>query len=163
MMVGLENAEGGADMESYSFCQRDGNRYDLLANLPAAGSYILKAYAKNRNDTGEYNSVLKFRIDAVLGDENGSGFPTAYGKFAGAGAYLYSPLEGRLKEGESYHFQIRVPGAEDVAVVCGEEWTHLAKRGDLFEGNATAAKGDVEVYAKFRGGKWDGMVKYRAE
>ena len=84
----------------------------------------------------------------------------AYGKFSEAGAYLFSPLEGKLKAGSSYLFRIRVPGAENVSVVCGDEWTDLAPRGDLFEGNATAGKGDIGVYAKFQGAGWDGLVSY---
>ncbi|MEI8004428.1 MAG: hypothetical protein WCG94_08815, partial [Methanothrix sp.] len=98
------------------------------------------------------------RINAASG--GGAGFPMAYGKFSEAGAYLYGPLEGRLLAGSSYLFRIRVPGAGNVSVVCGDEWTHLAQRGDLFEGNATAGKGDVGVFANFGGERWGGMVKY---
>ena len=85
-----------------------------------------------------------------------------FGKFSEAGAYLYGPLEGKLEAGSSYLFRIRVPGARNVSVVCGEEWTNLASRGDLFEGNATVGKGDVGVFGKFQGEGWDGLVRYRA-
>ena len=71
-----------------------------------------------------------------------------------------SPLVGRLEAGKSYWFSIRVPGAEDVAVVSGDEWTHLAKQDDLFEGNATAGEEGAGVYASKGGGKWDGVVRY---
>ena len=143
MMAGLEYADGGASakikLEGYTFCQRDGERYDIYAQFPAAGSYILKAYAKQKDEPGEYNSVLEYRINAASG--GGAGFPMAFGKFSETGAYLYGPLEGRLLAGSSYLFRIRVPGAGNVSVVCGEEWTNLASRGDLFEGNATAREG----------------------
>ncbi len=158
MMVALQLAGGGAELDGYSFCQRDGSRYDLLARFPAAGRYILKAYAKDRNDTGEYDSVLEYLIVASSEDEGGSGFPKAFAKFPEAGCYLVSPLQGRLEAGKSYWFSIRVPGAEDVAVVSGEEWTHLAKQGDLFEGNATAGQEGAGVYASIGGGKWDSML-----
>jgi hypothetical protein len=69
-------------------------------------------------------------------------------------------MQGKLKAGESYWFRIDVPGAKDVAVVSGEQWTHLASRGGVFEGNATVAKGETGVYAKIRGAEWDGMVGY---
>ena len=49
MMAGLEYADGGTSREAldrYTFCQRDGDRYDIYAQFPVAGSYILKAYAK---------------------------------------------------------------------------------------------------------------------
>ena len=89
----------------------------------------------------------------------------AFGKFSETGAYLFGPLEGKLKAGSSYLFRIRVPGAGNVSVVCGEEWTHLASRGDLFEGNATAKKGDVGVYANIsgRGMGWAGEVQRRLD
>ena len=112
------------------------------------GSYILKAYAKQKDDPGEYNSVLEYRINAASG--GGAGFPMVYGKFSEAGAYLFSPLEGRLLAGSSYLFRIRVPGAGNVSVVCGEEWTHLAMRGDLFEGNATQGRAMWESSGSFR-------------
>jgi len=164
MMVGLEYADGAAAGDGYTFCQRDGERYDIYAQFPAAGSYILKAYAKQKDEPGEYNSVLEYRINAASGDKESPGFPMIYGKFSEAGGYIFSPLEGKLKAGSSYLFRIRVPGAGNVSVVCGEEWTDLASRGvDLFEGNATAGKGDVGVYAKFHGAGWDGLVRYNEE
>ena len=163
MMAGLEYANGGTPgkpgLDGYTFCQRDGDRYDIYAQFPVAGSYILKAYAKQKSDPGKYDSVLEYRINASSGEESG-GFPMTYGKFTEAGAYLFSPMQGKLKAGESYHFKIKVPGAGNVSVVSGEEWSQLASRGDLFEGNATAGKGNVGVYAKIEGTEWDGMVRY---
>ena len=127
MMAGLEYADGAAAGDGHTFCQREGERYDIYAQFPAAGSYILKAYAKQKDDPGKYNSVLEYRINAASG--GGAGFPMAFEKFSETGAYLYGPLEGRLKAGSSYLFRIRVPGAGNVSVVCGEEWTHLACEG----------------------------------
>ncbi|MCX6678067.1 MAG: hypothetical protein NTU95_09005 [Methanothrix sp.] len=161
MMAELEHADGAAAGDGRTFCQREGERYDIYVQFPAAGSYILKAYARQKDGPGEYNSVFKYRINAASG--GGAGFPMAFGKFGEVGAYLYGPLEGRLRAGESYLFRIRVPGAQEVAVVCGDEWTSLASRGDLFEGNATAKKGDVGVYANFGGKGWEGLVRYEGE
>ncbi len=161
MMAKLEYAKSGASGEALdgrTFCQRDEERYDIYAQFPAAGSYILKAYAKRKDDPGKYNSVLEYRINAASG--GGDGFPVAFGKFSQTGAYLYEPLEGKLVAGSSYLFRIRVPGARNVSVVCGKEWTKLASRGDLFEGNATAGKGDLLVFGKFQGDGWDGLVRY---
>ncbi|MCX6678807.1 MAG: hypothetical protein NTX42_00365 [Methanothrix sp.] len=161
LMAKLEYADGAAAGDGYTFCQRDEERYDIYAQFPEEGSYILKAYAKQKDDPGDYNSVLEYRINAA--SDGGAGFPMAFEKFREAGAYLYGPLEGKLKTGSSYLFQIRVPGAQEVAVVCGEEWTHLAMRGELFEGSATAKKGDVGIYANFGGEGWEGMVRYIEE
>jgi hypothetical protein len=158
MMAKLEYADGAATGDGYTFCQRDGERYDIYAQFPGAGSYILKAYAKRRDDSGKYDSVLEYGINASTG--GGAGFPMTFKAFSETGAYLYGPLEGRLEDGSSYLFRIRVPGAKSVSVVCGKEWTNLASRGDLFEGNATVAKGDVGVFGKFQGEGWDGLVRY---
>jgi hypothetical protein len=161
MMADLEYADSatpGGALDGRTFCQRYGERYDIYAQFPAKGSYILKAYAKRRDDPEKYNSVLEYRINAASGGV--AGFPMAFGKFSEAGAYLYGPLDGRLLAGKSYLFRIRVPGAGNVSVVCGKEWTNLAMQGDLFEGNATVSGDSVGVFAKFQGEEWDGLVRY---
>jgi hypothetical protein len=161
MMAKLEYADGAAAGDGYTFCQRDGGRYDIYAQFPAAGSYILKAYAKRMDDSGKYDSVLEYGINASSG--GGAGFPMTFETFSETGAYLFGPLEGRLEAGSSYLFLIRVPGAKSVSVVCGEEWTNLESRGDLFEGNATVSGDSVGVFGKFQGEGWDGLVRYEWE
>lgn len=156
MMAGLESESGA--IEGRTLCQRDGENYEIRARLPEAGSYALRAYAKKRDDPGVYKSVLQYNINASSGGADG--FPMTFGRFGEAGAYLFSPMEGRLQAGESYHFKIRVPGAAEVAVVCGKEWSQLEAKGDWFEGNVTVAKGDAGIFANFGGEKWEGMVRY---
>jgi len=156
MMAGLESE--GRVLEGRTLCQRDGENYEIRARLPQAGSYALRAYAKKKDDPGVYKSVMQYNINASSGLE--SGYPQTFGRFGEVGAHLYSPLEGRLQAGESYHFKIRVPGATEVAVVCGKEWSRLEAEGDLFEGNVTVAKGEAGIFANFGGEKWEGMVRY---
>ena len=166
MTAGLEYAGAAAgrpDLDRRTFCQRRDGKYEILAEFPEAGRYILKAYARKRSDPGEYNSVMELGVNATTADEGGLGFPLAYSAFTEAGAYLYSPMQGRLTVGESYWFRIFVPGAQDVAVVSGEQWTHLSSRGGVFEGNATVAEGETGVYAKIGGTEWDGMAGYLSE
>jgi len=155
-----KRSSSGTDLGSYSFVQREQDRYDILAEFPSAGNYILRAYAKQKDDPGEYSDVLEYRIEATAGSGENAGFPMTYGKFTEAGAYLFSPMEERLKSGVPQRFKLRVPGAMNVSVINGEEWHYLEQRGDLFEGNMTPARGDVVVCARFQGEKWDGMVKY---
>jgi len=156
MMAGLESETGV--LEGRTLCQRDGENYEIRARLPQAGSYALRAYAKKKDDPGAYKSVLQYKINASSGVE--SGYPQTFGRFGEVGAHLYSPSEGRLQAGQSYHFRIRVPGAAEVAVVSGREWSRLEAQGDLFEGNVTVAKGDAGIFANFGGEKWEGMVKH---
>ncbi len=161
MMTGLEYAKSGAAGEALdgrTFCQRDGERYDIYAQFPAAGSYILKAYAKRKDDPGKYNSVLEYRIDAASG--GGDGFPVAFGKFSQTGAYLYGPLEGKLVAGSSYLFRIRAPGAQEVAVVCGKEWTHLACEGGSVRRECDGGEGGCGSLREVsgRGVGWAGEI-----
>ncbi len=161
MMAKLEYTDGTAAGDGYTFCQRDGERYDIYVQFPGAGSYILKAYAKRRDDPGKYDSVLEYGINASSG--GGAGFPATFKTFSETGAYLYRPLEGKLEAGSSYLFRIRVPGAKSVSVVCGDKWTTLASRGDLFEGNATVCGDSLGVFGNFQGEGWDGLVRYEGK
>ncbi len=162
MTAGLERAGAGngADLDRYTFCQRDGRTYFILAEFPEKGGYILKVYAKRKDDGGDLDSVMELGINATSADADGLGYPLAYSKFAEAGAYLYSPMQGRLIAGENCSFKVMVPGAEKVAVVSNGEWSYLASQGNLFEGNVTVAKGETGVFAKMGETEWDGIVGY---
>lgn len=161
MMVNIERSDPGSSgdaLDGYAFCQRDKDRYDIYARFPESGSYILKAYGKRRDSAGKYDSILEYGVNASSGgDEN---FPFTFKAFDENGAFLFGPLEGRLKAGSSYLFRIRVPGARNVSVVYGEKWTALAPQGDLFQGNATVGKGDLLVFGKFQREEWDGLLRY---
>ena len=165
LMAGLERIgkKVSAKLGDYVFAERNGNRYDIYAQFPETGKYILRAYVKQKDEPGEYHGAVEYLIDAAAANNESPGFPMTYGKFTEAGAYLYSPMEGRLKSGTPYKFKIRVPNAKNVTVVSGDGWTYLDSSGDLFEGNVTAAKGDVVVYAKFLGIGYDGLMKYAGD
>lgn len=162
LMAGLESIgkKVSAKLGDYVLAERNGNRYDIFAQFPKTGKYILRVYAKRKDEPGEYHGAVEYLIDAAVSNGESPAFPMTYGKFTEVGAYLYSPMEGRLKSGHPYQFKIRVPNAKNVTVVCGDEWSYLGSKGDLFEGNVTVAKGDAIVYAKFQGEKYDGLLKY---
>ena len=162
LMAGLESIGNkvSAKLGDYVLAERNGNRYDIYAQFPEIGKYILRAYVKQKDETGKYHGAVEYLIDAAAASDKGTGFPMTYDKFTEDSAYLYSPMEGRLKSGTPYWFRIRVPNAKNVTVVSGDEWTYLGSRGDLFEGNVTVEKGDVVVYAKFQGEGYDGLLKY---
>ncbi len=165
LMAGLESIgkKVSAKLGDYVLAERNGNRYDIYAQFPETGKYILRAYVKQKDEPGEYHGAVEYLINATAGDDESPGFPRTYGKFTEVGAYLYSPMEGRLKSGSPYRFKIRVPNAKNVTVVCGDRWSYLGTRGDLFEGNVTAAKSDAIVYAKFQGEKYDGLLRYTGD
>jgi len=78
-------------------------------------------------------------------------YPRTTGSFAEAGASLRRPLEGRLEAGSAQDFEILVPGAEEVAVISGGEWTHLSRDGDVFWGDVVLSEGEAQVAARFSG------------
>ncbi len=156
MMAGLES-EAEA-IEGRTLCQREGENYEIRARFPEAGSYALRAYAKKKDDPGVYKSVMQYSINASSGVK--SGYPLIFGRFGEVRAHLYRPLDGRLRAGQGYQFRIRAPGASEVAVVCGKEWSRLKGQGDMFEGNVTVAEGEAGIFANFGGGRWEGMVRY---
>ena len=162
LMAGLERVgkKASAKLGDSVFAERNGNRYDIYAQFPETGKYILRAYVKQKDEPGEYHGAVEYLIDATAANNESPGFPMTYGKFTEDGACLYSPMEGRLKSGTPYQFKIRVPNAKNVTVVCGDEWSYLESHGDLFEGNVTVAKGDAIVCAKFLGEGYDGLLKY---
>jgi hypothetical protein len=83
-----------------------------------------------------------------------------YGSFTEVGAYLLTPMEGALKSGITYRFSISVPEAENVTVICGDEWSYLGAEGDMFEGDISVTKGNVLIAAKFQKEIYDVLLKY---
>jgi len=152
----------GTKLDGLTFAERDNARYDIRALFPEKGSYILRVYAKKRSEPGEYHEVAEYGIDSTAGVGESAGFPYTFGKFSEVGAYLSSPMEGRLRSGEDYSFRLRVSGAKNVTVVNGENWNGLEPHGDWFEGRVTPESGDVLVVANFGGDSYDGLLKYTA-
>ena len=167
LIAGLEYADNDKSSEKtnlndHIFYERDVNRYDIYAQFPEKGRYILKVYAKRKDEPGECHGAIEYAIDAVVGMGKSAGFPMTYRIFTDTESYLYRPMEGKLKSGTSYGFKIKVPNANNVSVICGKDWSYLKRERDLFEGNVTPAKGDVLVCANFKGERWDGLLKYTA-
>lgn len=66
-----------------------------------------------------------------------------------------------LKPGRTYRFRLRAPRALDVAVIAGDQWTHLARDGEEFSGTVPAVAGDNVVFAKYDAtSKLVGLLKY---
>jgi hypothetical protein len=66
-----------------------------------------------------------------------------------------------LKFQTTQKFKLNVPGAEDVVIIIGDEWFHLEKKGDLFEGDIEIRKGKIGVYAKFLDKEnYTGLLEY---
>jgi hypothetical protein len=145
--------------ESYTFVQRQSGSYNIHAITPGPGQYVLRVYAKNRHDEGSYAWALDYRIKAAKGGEGG--FPKAFATFSENGGYLHSPMRARLKRGSTQAFKIQVPGAEEVAVIMGDNWHHLKEEGDMFIGNIEIQDKHIRVFAKFPGDEqYAGLLEY---
>jgi len=145
--------------ESYTFVQRQSGSYNIHAITPGPGQYVLRVYAKNRHDEGSYAWALDYRIKAAKGGEGG--FPKAFATFSENGGYLHSPMRARLKRGSTQAFKIQAPGAEEVAVIMGDNWHHLKEEGDMFIGNIEIQDKHIRVFAKFPGDEqYAGLLEY---
>ncbi|MHC1630944.1 MAG: transglutaminase domain-containing protein [Methanotrichaceae archaeon] len=147
--------------DHFTFVQREDDPYVVRAVFPNPENYTLRIFSKRNEDPGKYNWTLDYNIEAGPGAISQTGFPQTYEIFQKQNARLYSPFEDRLKAGTSQIFKLKVPEAEDVAVINEGNWTHLAKEGNLFQGKIVLIKGNVLVSAKFPEDKYYyGMLEY---
>lgn len=163
VLLSAQLMQGEKDLApSLTFAQRRGGEYRIEAECPQPGTYTLRVFAKRRADPGAYAWALDYQAQAVHGNAALQGFPTTYAAFQERGAYLYEPRNGALPGGRSHAFKLRVPEAEQVAVVMGEQWVELRKQGEDFAGDVLIQPGEVGVYARFPGDEqYSGMLQYR--
>jgi hypothetical protein len=148
--------------ESLTFIQRRPGTQAVSAVFPSPGTYTLRIFAKDKNDSGPYEWAADYLVHATAPAGGAAGFPEAYQPFDQMDCTLYRPMEGRLKAGRSASFSIRIPGAEKAVLVMGKQWIELAMDGDLFQASALVTKGDVQVAARFPGdeNKYSVLLKY---
>jgi hypothetical protein len=138
---------------SSTFVRSENGVHTIMAVFAQPGMHTLNVYAKRKSEKGNYNAVLTSRFNCVAMKDLHVGFPTVYDQYREYDAFLFSPMDGQLKSGEPHTYQIRVPRAEDVAVLSNGQWSHLKRSGDVFEGNAVIGMGKAELFARFPGSK----------
>lgn len=144
----------------FGFVQVAGGEAQIQAAFPRAGDYLIRIFAKPQGAEGSLSWVMDYRVTASRGVGNAM-FPTTFTGFGARGAWLIEPLGGVLQVGQSYRFRLRAPGALDVAVVANGVWTHLTRSGEEWAGDATAAAGNVVVYAKYDPtSNFTGLLRY---
>jgi hypothetical protein len=148
--------------ESLTFIQRRPGEQVVNAVFPSPGTYTLRLFAKEKDDPGLYEWAIDYLVHATSPKGGAVGFPEAYQPFDLLDCTLYGPMDGRLKAGRNYGFSIRIPGAEKAVLVMGKQWVTLGMIGDLFQGSALVARGDVQVAARFPrdGNKYSVLLKY---
>jgi len=161
MSATVLDAGTGRQLEGdYALVQVGGGQARVDAAFPGPGDYLLRLFAKPQGAEGSLSWVMDYRVQASRGTSEAA-FPMSFGAFGARGVTLLEPLTGLLQAGRTYRFRLRVPGALDVAVVAGGQWTHLTQSGEEWAGEAAAAAGNVVVYAKYDPtGNFTGLLRY---
>lgn len=142
---------------SLTFSQPIAGTYTISVIPPQAGTYQLKLFAKYRADSGDYEWVAEYSVEASKG-ELGS-FPETYTMFMKSNSYLHEPMTGSLSGNPN--FKLQVPGADEVAVVIDGDFHPLQRSGDTFEAKVPINGNSVGVYARFPDNpKYQGLLQY---
>lgn len=149
----------------YTFTQREAAGYMVGAIFPAEGEYLLRVYASSGEDAAARMSLaLEYVVQAQSGAGGHGGFAEWYQAFLANNCYLDRPMFRLLPAGSEVEFELRVPGATEVAVVKGNgARTQLERQGEWFSGIVWVESGDVLVRAKFAedsGSKYPALLKY---
>jgi len=149
--------------EYLTFSQRKAGQFNIFVQIPDPGSYILKIYAKDISEPGEYRFAMEYKIEADHG-KTAPGFPVSFASFSDANGYLFEPISRRLSTGSALNFRISVPDAFEVVIKNNDQWHILSKKGQQFDGQFTLEKGKVTLYAKFReGNQFNGLLEWICE
>lgn len=135
----------------YALAQREGASCTVQAAFPAAGRYVVRVFGKRKGDPDSYECAVEIPVEARSGVGEQAGFPQVLSAFNERGIILRSPLKGRLDTGKSADFRLEAPGAEQVAVLVGEQWSFLTRDGDWFRGDVPVGAGAVRVVGKYPG------------
>ncbi|KAF8568784.1 hypothetical protein P879_06788, partial [Paragonimus westermani] len=118
------------------------NQVYFVIRFPHLGFFKFQIYALPYSEPGEsLPSVFNYLLEVTQVHRNRSGqvmcFPQQFAQWK-EGCYLHSPLDGILSPGQHtgdlVPFRVTVPTAQAVAVVVGDDWTHLTQMGDRWEG-----------------------------
>ncbi len=161
MLATLAQADTRLDRD-LTFVQRIGDVTEIIAYFPAAGSYELQLFAKERGVEGEFPYVAGYRIEASGGSADYR-FPQQYATFAETDAQLIYPQAGILQRNTPYTFEISVPSALDVAIIDGENWTFMERNGDTFTATTALSNPTVQISAQLDPDSrtYSGLIAYQ--
>ena len=144
-----------------TFVQRNGDVTEITAYFPTAGSYELQLFAKQEQEEGEFPYVAGYRVEAGGGSADYR-FPQQYATFAETDATLIAPLSGVLERDVEYLFEVSVPGAFDVAIIDGEQWTFMERTGDTFRATTAVINPSIQISAQLdpNSRTYSGLVEY---
>lgn len=136
----LIDAETDKDFPEYVFTQTQGSVVSFVVTLPAVGFYKLQLYSIPTSDTSQQlPGVYNYLINCKKITQQPYPFPKQYAQWK-EGCYMEAPLIIHPKSGDEVLFRVIVPKAAAVAVVAGDDWTHLqSPQSGMWEGRVRLA------------------------
>ncbi|MDH5716282.1 MAG: hypothetical protein OEZ22_01440 [Spirochaetia bacterium] len=146
------------------FSQKESDdKYNIYVHLPQKGEYTLRLFSKLKEDKGQYEWALDYRIIALSEMKEGVEFPMIYGTFYESDSYLFSPMTGSLKKGENIFFKLRTPEALKAFVIDDKNRYELTKTDDIFQGNVEINSENISIAVQFSGKKsYDFLLRYNS-
>ncbi|XP_054022149.1 kyphoscoliosis peptidase [Dryobates pubescens] len=122
---------------------RRGAQLELKVQLPRAGSFVLKLYAKKKSEPGNYDYVFNYLLSCLNAEVRWPAFPLSYSKW-GQDYEVLEPLAGVLPAARNVRFRLRMQGVAKVLVQAEGSYPLTHNRG-YWEGSCSTA-GCSEVF-----------------
>ena len=121
----LIDAENDKEYPDYVFTQTQGSVVGFVVILPCTGFYKLQLYSIPAADPSQQlPGVYNYLINCKKMTQQVHPFPKQYAQWK-EGCCMEAPLSLHKGCGDEVIFRVSVPKAAAVAVVAGDEWTHL--------------------------------------
>jgi transglutaminase/protease-like cytokinesis protein 3 len=154
-------------LEKMVFYQKQENISQISIQVPYAGDYELRIYAKWKTESN-YQTAITYKLTSNQDTYNQTIFPTIYTPFITSGAYLFFPKTDNLQTGSSYDFKIIVPGARTVSFITNPNTPSqtiqtFTKQGETFEGVFNIPEGKYYIAVKFEvdNNDWSWLLAYQ--
>jgi hypothetical protein len=160
-VVALFKGERNTD-ERYAFVQNELNALVVRVTPPDTGEHTLRLFAKASGDSGSYAWALDYRIESSKRTKSFPPYPRKFSAFDDRNVRLLQPLSGLLQGGSVQQFRLKIPWAEQAAVIVNEYWTYLERDGEDLKGDVTIQPGSITVCAKYPGHEqWDTLLEFK--
>jgi transglutaminase/protease-like cytokinesis protein 3 len=162
VVISVNISANHQNIDNYTLIQKGENETKIYVTTPSSGIYNLNIYAKPKGQESYYNHAITYRLIASQG---GQPFPTTYKQFTDKDVSLITPIGKILPANRSVYFKLKVPYAQDVQIITGNDWIPLSRSGDFFEGTVPLKYGKVEVVAKFdsQSKSYNSLLEYEAQ
>lgn len=151
----------------------------FVIRFPHPGFFKFQIYALPYTEPGEsLPSVYNYLLEATQVNRGRNGhvmcFPQQFAQWK-EGCYLHTPMDGILypsvsnqPTADTVPFRVTIPTAHAVAVVVGEDWTHLSKVNDCWAGQVClkpywGIENQLALCAKYNvdDGNYGTLLEYR--